>query len=81
MVQAGLADAMPEVATLRDFSDYDKMVAFVGGATPAHPPGAETHYHYLTFGWLLGGLARGAVGQELPQVIPPYPPPSLHVQA
>eukprot|EP00873_Tetraselmis_striata_P006515 jgi/Tetstr1/426779/TSEL_016994.t1 len=67
--QAGLADAMPEVATLRDFSDYDKMVAFVGGAAPAHPPGAETHYHYLTFGWLLGGLARGAVGQELPQIV------------
>lgn len=61
------------MATLADFSNFDKMVEHVASAAPSHPPGQETHYHYLTFGWLLGGLARGAAGKELTEVKPPHP--------
>ena len=36
------------------------MLALLADAEPDAPPGAETKYHYLTFGWLCDGIVRGA---------------------
>ena len=66
--QAGLANALPESATLADLSDYDSMVDFLANAAPEHTPGEHTHYHYLTFGWLIGGLIQAVSGSSLVQV-------------
>jgi hypothetical protein len=73
--QAGLANALPEHATLTDLSDYGSMVRFVANAAPEHAPGQETHYHYLTFGWLVGGLTEAASGFPLQQVNLVFSPP------
>eukprot|EP00951_Prasinocladus_malaysianus_P005600 scaffold39546_cov45-Prasinocladus_malaysianus.AAC.1 len=58
---------MPDVATLSDLSDFDGMVDFVAKAKPEHPPGDQTQYHYLTYGWLVGGLVQKASGKPLTQ--------------
>jgi len=71
--QAGLADALPKVATLADLTDFEKMADFLASHEPAHKPGAETHYHYLTFGWLVGALAARASGMPLTLVRPHSP--------
>jgi len=43
--------------------DMDAMIKFLEQAKPTCPPGTRTEYHYLTFGWLLAGLVKGASGE------------------
>ena len=65
--QAGLADAgLDDMA--RDpyvVCDSEAMLAVLEEATPASAAGADTRYHYLTFGWLLEGIVRGVTGRTL----------------
>jgi len=63
--QAGLADAFPTSAGMEELTDWSLMKAFMAGphALPAHVPGTETHYHYLTFAWLVGGLIEEVTGE------------------
>ncbi|GMH32993.1 hypothetical protein BSKO_00827 [Bryopsis sp. KO-2023] len=67
--QAGLADAMPENAVLGDLLHWENMVNAVGTSKPSHPPGAKHEYHYLTYGWLLGGVVQGATGKTIAEVM------------
>ena len=60
--QAGLASAMPPAATLDTLCDWGNMTSYIAAATPEHEAGAETRYHYLTFGWLCGGLIEAVTG-------------------
>ena len=60
--QAGLANAMPPAATLDELCDWGGMTTFIANATAQHAPGAERHYHYLTFAWLCGGLIEAVTG-------------------
>ena len=41
------------------------MKAYIASteATPSHPPGEETQYHYLSFAWILGGLIEEVTGE------------------
>ena len=34
------------------------MKRLLAGCPPASPPGAKEAYHYLTYGWLAGGVAE-----------------------
>ena len=63
--QAGLANAFPPNASIDTLTDWDQMKNFIASsnAVPAHVPGEETHYHYLTFAWLLGGLIEEVTGE------------------
>uniref|UniRef100_A0A7S1B696 Beta-lactamase-related domain-containing protein n=1 Tax=Corethron hystrix TaxID=216773 RepID=A0A7S1B696_9STRA len=63
--QAGLADALPDGASLDSLADWDAMVKFVASddARPAHPPGEQTRYHYLSFAWIVGGLLEAKAGR------------------
>ena len=62
--RAGLSSAcLDEMA--RDpylVCDSDKMLHLLANAVPESAPGSETKDHYLTFGWLLDGIVRGAAG-------------------
>lgn len=42
--------------------DWDQMVRRLAEATPRHAPGAAHGYHALTYGWLVGELARRVSG-------------------
>lgn len=64
--EAGLADALPDNATLGEFLEWDSMVDFVGSFNPSHAPGEKSEYHYLTYGWLLGGIVKGVTGMDMP---------------
>ncbi|KJE88683.1 ABC1 family protein [Capsaspora owczarzaki ATCC 30864] len=68
---AGLHAAVGGGTTLDELVDYDKMLDKVAKATPVHPPGKEAHYHYLSFGWLLGGIVQSKLtgGRSLSDIV------------
>lgn len=61
--QAGLANAMPERASLDVLCDFQNMTRFIETAHPEHEPGFKTQYHYLTFAWICGGIIEQVTGQ------------------
>eukprot|EP00977_Amphora_coffeiformis_P021101 scaffold8828_cov204-Amphora_coffeaeformis.AAC.22 len=69
--QSGLANCFPTKATIETLTDWEKMKEFIAGpeAVPEHEPGAETHYHYLTFAWLVGGLIEEIAGEPYDEFI------------
>ena len=69
--QAGLADAGSAEMGRDPFMacDSDAMLSLLAAATPAAPPGGAPKYHYLTFGWLVEGIVRGATGRSLAEVV------------
>eukprot|EP00521_Asterionellopsis_glacialis_P006022 CAMPEP_0195281418 /NCGR_PEP_ID=MMETSP0707-20130614/737_1 /TAXON_ID=33640 /ORGANISM="Asterionellopsis glacialis, Strain CCMP134" /LENGTH=978 /DNA_ID=CAMNT_0040340301 /DNA_START=58 /DNA_END=2994 /DNA_ORIENTATION=+ len=60
--QSGLANALPDAATLDTLLDWELMKGFMEKATPEHGPGEKTMYHYLTYAWLCGGLIEKVTG-------------------
>lgn len=63
---AGLADAVPPGCTLdRLRDDWGGLVEDVAAATPAHAPGVRSVYHYLSWGWLMGGLIEAITGRRV----------------
>ena len=65
--QAGLADAAMENITEDPFLARDdlKILEILAASAPESLPGAETRYHYLTFGWLIDGIVRKVTGKTL----------------
>jgi aarF domain-containing kinase len=63
--QAGLANVVPENVSIDMLTDWRQMKDFIAGpnAIPSHVPGNETHYHYLSFAWLVGGLIEEITGE------------------
>lgn len=39
-------------------SRWDEMKRRIAACQPASPPGAKEAYHYLTYGWLAGGIVE-----------------------
>jgi CubicO group peptidase (beta-lactamase class C family) len=60
---------MPEGITLEQMWDWDFMAAAMEGLTPHWPSGMKQHYHSLTYGWILGELARRVDGRSVPQLL------------
>jgi CubicO group peptidase (beta-lactamase class C family) len=48
-----------------DLCDWDRVCAFIADQPPWWPPGTQTGYHALTFGFVLGELVRRATGRTL----------------
>lgn len=48
-----------------DLCDWDRVCAFIAHQPPWWPPGTQTGYHALTFGFALGELVRRATGRTL----------------
>jgi CubicO group peptidase (beta-lactamase class C family) len=60
---------MPDFTTLEQTFDWDYMCSATAKLKPVFPPGAKEFYHPVTFGWLLGEVARRASGRTVPQLI------------
>lgn len=68
--QAGLHREPTLDIKLQQLIDWEGMLAHLAAARPAAPPGLLTRYHILSFGWLVGGVVRGATaGQHLREVL------------
>lgn len=53
---------LPWGITAGDLGDWDKMCALVAGLAPQWTPGTQQAYHAVTFGWILGEMARRVSG-------------------
>ncbi len=66
--QAGL-HAMPADFRPEHVTDWEAALARVAAGTPAWEPGTGTGYHAVTYGWLVGGIVRGATGRHYADVL------------
>jgi CubicO group peptidase (beta-lactamase class C family) len=55
---------MPEGVGPGDLGDWDGLCRGIAGLSPLWEPGTHTGYHALTFGWILGELARRVDGRS-----------------
>jgi aarF domain-containing kinase len=60
--QAGLANALPDDASLDVLLDWERMKGVIEKAIPDHKPGERTMYHYLTYAWICGGIIEQVTG-------------------
>jgi len=60
--EAGLYAIADMVDHAREMLDWDTMVEKLAAATPRHAPGEDHGYHALTYGWLVGEIARRVTG-------------------
>lgn len=49
--------------------DWDHMIGAIERATPIHPPGERTGYHGLTYGFIVGEIARRITGRDFPELV------------
>jgi CubicO group peptidase (beta-lactamase class C family) len=47
-----------------ELCDWDTVCAAIAGLTPISPPGRENAYHAITYGWILGEVARRVDGRS-----------------
>jgi len=67
--QAGLAGALPRVATMEEILDWKIVTDFVRDSSPAHEPGEREEYHYITYGYIAGRILEGMTGKSVKQVL------------
>jgi CubicO group peptidase (beta-lactamase class C family) len=60
---------MPEETTLEDLADWDLMCAQIADLTPLWTPSTRIEYHPITFGWMIGEVARRATGKPFEQLV------------
>lgn len=65
---AGLPHFPPE-AGLREAADWETMCGKLARLAPLSPPGQRVEYHAVTFGWLVGEIARRADGRPFPRLL------------
>lgn len=68
MHTAGLPGLPPDI-TPEGLCDRERMCAWLAAQPPWWPPGTETGYHALTFGFLLDETVRRATGRSLSSVL------------
>ena len=61
--QAGLANVFPEKISIESLLDWSHMKDVIASSEPTHAPGEETQYHYLSYGWICGGIIEHVTGQ------------------
>ena len=59
--QSGL-NGFEEPTTVEDFADWTKITQRLANQKPFWPPGTQTSYHAMTFGFLAGEIARRITG-------------------
>lgn len=60
---------MPEGIGFADVCDWDKMCEEIARLTPQWPPGEHLEYHAITYGWILGEIARRVDGRAFSQIL------------
>lgn len=66
--RAGVPDDRA-VGMLARATDWDASVRRMEALVPRWPPGEVTAYHALTYGWILGELARRASGERVEDLL------------
>jgi len=67
--QSGLYHIRQMIDRADRMLDWEYMVGAIERAEPAHPPGARTGYHGLTYGFLVGEILRRVTGKEFPELV------------
>jgi aarF domain-containing kinase len=69
--RSGLADAGSEVLAENPFkmTDYDTMVSKMEVAIPRHEPGSKVEYHFISFGWLVGGMIEKVAKRPIKELL------------
>ncbi|KAG7610309.1 UbiB domain [Arabidopsis suecica] len=49
--------------------DWDECLKRIANSSPETEPGSQQSYHYLTFGWLCGGILEYASGKKLQEIL------------
>lgn len=60
---------MPDGLAPSDLCDWEAMCAAIAGLKPAWEPGTRSEYHAVTYGWIVGEVARRVDGRPLQQLI------------
>ena len=60
---------MPAGLQTADLADWEKMCAAIADLVPVSRPGEKAEYHAMTFGWIIGELARRADGRDFPRLL------------
>ena len=60
---------MPAGIGFAELCDWDQMCKMIADLAPLWPPGTRNDYHAMTFGWILGEVARRADGRAFPQLL------------
>lgn len=66
--RAGLPCLPPQI-TPEDTADWDGICRTIANLTPEWPAGSNCIYHALTYGWLLGEVARRVTGQGFSRLL------------
>ncbi|VFQ60415.1 unnamed protein product [Cuscuta campestris] len=68
---SGLHNALADLARENPLfmSDWDESLNSIAMTTPETEPGQKQLYHYLSFGWLCGGIIERASGKRFQQVL------------
>jgi CubicO group peptidase (beta-lactamase class C family) len=67
--QSGLYHIRQMIEHAEQMLDWQHMIGVIERAAPIHEPGTATGYHGLTFGFLVGELARRVTGQPFPALV------------
>ena len=62
---AGIPQMPPHAA----MTDWEAMCRGIAALTPQWKPGTQSGYHALTFGWILGELARRVDGRPIERIV------------
>ena len=60
---------LPEGAEAADMCDWTGITAGMADLAPLWEPGTRTGYHALSYGWLLGEVARRVDGRPVAQIV------------
>lgn len=60
---------MPAGISYADLCDWDVMCRKIAALAPMWPPGTRMEYHAMTYGWILGEVARRVDGRPFPQML------------
>ncbi|KAJ6758814.1 ABC1 FAMILY PROTEIN [Salix koriyanagi] len=66
-----IADIWPEFGTNGKnlYQDWDECLKRIAMSAPETEPGQEQLYHYLSFGWLCGGIMEHASGKKFQEIL------------
>src|SRR4051794_17441785 len=60
---------MPDGMQPADMCDWDGICRSIAALTPIWEPGTRTGYHALTYGWILGEVARRVDGRPIARIV------------
>ncbi|KAJ0985178.1 hypothetical protein J5N97_003534 [Dioscorea zingiberensis] len=68
---SGLHNAMADLRTADPFlmCNWDESLRQIANSVPETEPGSQQLYHYLSFGWLCGGVIEYASGKKFQEVL------------